>query len=339
MEDQSGQQQAAEPYQRKTAFIFLAAGGQKHGMWNHLKELGKNPVENALQSLEEEEAATLERVCTEGPEDQLHLANMTNPAIFCQSWATYELLAENGIRPHAVVGYSLGEYAALAAAGVCTFKAGLTFLNFTSEKYQNAFPGGKYFMTSVRNADPNLVREACLQATREGKPVYISNFHGPKSLIICGEREGIDLAWSQISCQHAETEKKVMRKDIPVYVPSHTPLVKDMEKNLFPFAQVLFENHPDHGLKLISTVNANYVSDLNQVRRNMERHLSSPVLWQDTVELMLQEGYNTFVELGPTYGLVNGVVNAAKAHDIHTVGYHTSDRKGFDALLKGFGKE
>ncbi len=316
---------------RKTAFIFLAAGGQNIGMGSFLKEYGKDPFNAARTLIDErmkncdfaESVEDLDKICKEGPENQLHLAHIANTAVCAQAMATYKLLKENDIKPDILAGYSLGEYAAVTAAGCISYETVLPFLYTTSRQYQERFPLGEYCMAAVLGARLQDVEEACSGLRSDGE-IYVSSNNGEGYYLVSGQTPSILALKSGFKA-------KVI--PINVYVPSHTPLVREFESFSSPMIDLIVENDPSQDITLVSTRSGEVLSNKYSIRSSLKTHLSSPVRWDLTVDKMLALGVDTFVELGPGYNLMDSVKRMARAVGKEVQTYTTSNKEGFEKVL------
>ena len=307
---------------RKIAFLFVPAGGQKSGMGEFLGEFGKNPFEKAGNIL----GINLEEICLKNPLDKLNLAQYTYAAIYAQSMATHDLLIERGIKPDVVVGYSLGEYTALCAAGVYGYEEGLNFLFNASEKYQNSFQKDKYGMALATGIGIKKLRNACRKVREEGNQVYISNYNAPGFYLISGEKAAFSKVKKELGGKRIRTAR--------ANTPSHCPLVKPAEKDIYPEILALMAEAKKPDTKLISTVTAEFADNIETIKNNLKVHLSSPVQWEKTVYTMLIFGINTFIEVGPTGGLYKTIIGLSKAFNKDVEVYTTTDSEGLEKALQ-----
>jgi len=307
---------------RKIAFFFVPEGGHKPGMGEFLGNFGKNPFEKAGNIL----GINLEEICIKNPLGKLNIAQYTYAAIYAQSMATHDLLIEHGIRPDVIAGYSLGEYAALCAAGVYGYEKGLNFLYKCSERYYNYFKEGKYGMALATGIGIKELKNACRKVREEGNEVYISNYNAPGFYLISGEKT----AFSKVKKELGGKGIRPAR----VSLPSHCPLVKPVEKNISSEILALMAEVKKPDTKLISTVTAEFADNIETIKNNLKVHLSSPVQWEKTVYAMLLFGINTFIEVGPTGGLYKTILGLSKAFNKDVEIYTTTDSEGLEKVLQ-----
>ncbi len=307
---------------RKIAFIFLPAGGQKPGMGTFLNEYGKEPFAVAGYFL----GIDLKTICIEKSAETLNGAPYANVALFAQSYSTFELLTERGIHPDVVTGYSVGEYAALCAAGVYNFGDGIKYLYENSITYQNAYPEGQYGMALAAGIELTELSRACVAVRKKGIPVHISNFNAPGYYLIAGEKRAFPLVKDELNGHEGLIVTRVN-------VPSHSPIVRKIERETHPAIDRFFSKAIEPTLPLISTVTGKFVSDLSDIRRNMRCHISSPVQWEKTAQTMFEYGINTFIELGPSTGLGKLIEKLANIANKNIEVYTTTDKACLEQTL------
>ncbi len=308
--------------QRKTAFIFLPAGGQKPGMGTFLNEYGKEPFAVAGHFL----GIDLKKICMESSAQSLNGAPNANVALYSQSYSTFELLVERGINPDVVVGYSVGEYAALCAAGVYGFDEGIKYLYGNSVKYQKAFSEGRYGMALAVGVDVTELSKACMAARKKGYKIYISNFNAPGYYLISGEKKAVPVVKDELGGH----EGIIMTR---VNVPSHSPIVRNIERETLPEIDAFFAKAKASQIPLISTVTGKFVNGLSDIKRNMQVHLSSPVQWEKAVKTMFEYGINTYIELGPSTGLYKLIAKMAKIQNKNIEVYTTTDKESLEEVF------
>ncbi len=312
--------------ERKIAFIFLPAGGQKPGMGSFLSEYGKEPFAIAGYFL----GIDLERICTKYSNVELNYAPYANAATFAQSYSTFELLREKGIHPDVLVGYSVGEYPALCAAGVFHYGKGINYLYENSIKYQKAFKETKYGMALSMGIDIFDLENACRVTRESGYDIFVSNYNAPGYYLIAGEKNG----FPRVQAELGGSEGIIMTR---VNVPSHTPLCRELELESIDVIDGFFAGAQEPKIPLVSTVTGEFVNGLTDIKSNMRVHLSSPVQWEKSVYTMLDSGINTFIELGPSTGLYKLVAKLSKAKNRNIEVYNTTDGKSFETVLNILG--
>lgn len=312
----------------KTVFVFPAAGGQKPGMGSFLSEYDHEPFHEASRHLQ----VDLVSLAKQGPLEELNLAYHTNPIVYAQSIETFLLLEEQGVNPDILCGYSLGEYAALCAAGAFRFTQGLDFLYQTSKSYQLAFSDDKYGMASVQTRDFEELEAACHAIrTEDHMQIYVSNMNLPPignsygRYLISGERRAF-----------LEVERRISGevRDAKVHVPSHSPLVEPIESALSHKLDDLIphEKHIDLDYPVFSTMACAYL-EKSHIKEKMRKHLSAPVNWIKVIDSLLEQGARTFVEVGPGYSLSKPILWMARNKGIEVAVYNTDKKEELDKVL------
>ena len=274
------------------AFVFPGQGAQTVGM-------GKSLVENSQAAKEVFEEASdalsldMIQMCFEGPEEVLRLTENTQPAILTVSFAAYRVFSDEvaDVTPSYLAGHSLGEYAALVAAGVFSFRDAVYAVKQRGKFMQEAVPVGEGAMAAVLGLSHDQVIEICAKAA-EGDVVDPANFNSPGQVVISGHKGAVDRA--------AELAKDAgAKKVIPLSVsaPFHSSLMKPagerLEKVLKGF-QI-----GEMTIPVIANVTAKPYDSVDEVIPMLVRQVSSPVYWEQTMGTMRDLGVERVIELGP----------------------------------------
>ncbi len=270
----------------KTAFIFPGQGSQYIGM-------GKDFYDRIAVSREmfelAGEAAGLDvaALCFED-NDRINITEYTQIAMIAMEVAVWKAVEERGFRPDVTAGLSLGEYGALAAAGVMGVREVFRIVRKRGLFMQEAVPSGGA-MTAVLGLDASQIEEVC--AATEGI-VSIANYNCPGQIVITGEEKAV-----------AEAAKKLAeagaKRCVPLKVsgPFHSEMLKGAGEKLG--AALAGTEIRDIQVPYLSNVTADYVTDKSQVKDLLVRQVSSSVRWQQSIEKMIADGVDTFVEIGP----------------------------------------
>ncbi|MGG4496819.1 ACP S-malonyltransferase [Brevibacillus reuszeri] len=277
----------------KIAFVFPGQGSQFVGMGQALSE--QSPA--ARQVFEEADAAlgfSLSQLCFEGPEEELKLTANTQPAILTASVAVLAALKEKqpNFTPAYVAGHSLGEYSALVAAGALSFADAVKTVRSRGQFMEEAVPAGQGAMAAVLNMDRAALHAVCEEVTASGHPVQLANLNSPGQIVISGSAEGVKLAGEQAKAAGA---KRVL--PLNVSGPFHSSLMQPAADKL---QAVLAEvSVKDAVIKVVANVTARPVTEAATIVESLIQQVSAPVLWEDSVQWMVEQGVTTFVEIGP----------------------------------------
>lgn len=272
------------------AFVFPGQGSQKVGMGRGLHDA----VAESRAVFEEADRALgfpLSRLCFEGPEDQLQLTANTQPAILTVSVAAARALAARGIRPEWVAGHSLGEYSALVTAGVLSLRDAVVAVRRRGQYMQEAVPVGEGAMAAILALDLAAIEQACREAA-QGQVVSPANINSPGQVVIAGQAAAVDRA-SEL-CKKAGAKRAIR---LPVSAPFHCALMMPAQERLARDLAALSFAEP--AVPLVNNVDATVVRSAAVARDGLVRQVSGTVRWQESVERLVREGVDTFVEVGP----------------------------------------
>ncbi|WP_040948618.1 ACP S-malonyltransferase [Gorillibacterium massiliense] len=274
----------------KIAFVFPGQGAQAVGM-------AKDAYESSTKSADifhRADAAVgfaLSELIFDGPDDELKITYNTQPALLTASIALLEAFREKGVQPDFVAGHSLGEYSALVAAGVLDFEDAVRTVRARGEYMEQAVPRGQGGMAAVLGADRQVLADFCVDLSSHVGLVELANINCPGQIVISGSREGIQAA--------VERGKEAgAKRVIPLEVsgPFHSSLMQPAAGRLRDNLSVL--PMATAQVPVIANVTAEPVTDSNDIRRLLEEQVYSPVLWEDTILRLIQEGVDTFIEIG-----------------------------------------
>jgi [acyl-carrier-protein] S-malonyltransferase len=273
-----------------TAIIFPGQGSQSPGMG---KELAENfPV--ARQVFEEADDAlgfSISRLCFEGPAEDLQLTENTQPAILTVSVAAFRAMSEAGIgAPAFVAGHSLGEYSALVAAGALKLSDAVRTVRARGRYMQAAVPVGTGAMAAVIGAELSAIQRVCEDAAH-GQVCSVANINSPNQIVIAGNTEAIDRA--------IELLKGIAKRAIKLNVsaPFHCALMKPAQEQLGPDLAKLIFREPV--APVVTNVDARATTAPDELRDALVRQVSAPVRWVESMQLLMQQGVDTFIEAGP----------------------------------------
>ncbi|KKO54470.1 ACP S-malonyltransferase [Paenibacillus sp. DMB20] len=298
----------------KIAFVFPGQGAQSVGMAKDVYESipsSRKVIDQADKIL----GFSLSSMMFEGPEQELKQTYNTQPALLTASVAYLEALREKGISPDYVAGHSLGEYSALVAADVMTPAEAVAVVRARGEFMEQAVPGGQGAMAAVLGADREALSGLCAGITSEGKPVELANINCPGQIVISGTAEGVAAASERV-------KEAGGKRAIPLEVsgPFHSSLMRSAAERLEVKLKEVKLAEPS--VPVVANVTARPASDSGQIRSLLVEQVYSPVLWQDSVEWMIGEGVDVFVEIGPgsvLTGLIKKIDKNVKLVNINSL--------------------
>lgn len=274
----------------KIGLLFPGQGAQYVGMGQDLAR--EYPaVRRVFAEADKALGFPLSEMCFNGPEDELTLTVNTQPAILATSLACWEVLKGYGIKPAAAAGLSLGEYSALVVAETFDFAEAVRLVRKRGEFMENAVPAGRGTMAAVLGLERGEVEEICRAASAKGV-VEPANYNCPGQIVIAGETEAVAEAGKLALARGA-------KKVIPLKVsgPFHSSLLMPAgEKLAGELARVRLS---DPELPVVANVTADYVRSKEEVKDLLVQQVSRPVLWEDSIQRMLADGIDTFIEVGP----------------------------------------
>jgi [acyl-carrier-protein] S-malonyltransferase len=274
----------------KVAFMFPGQASQYPGMGKELAD--KYPAARAV--FEEADKAlgfSVSRMCFEGTEDELKLTANTQPAILTVSVAAFRVLAEKGITADFVAGHSLGEYSALVAAGALKFADAVKLVRKRGMYMQEAVAAGQGAMAAILGLSPAVVQDACKRAA-EGEVCAPANLNSPEQTVISGNAGAVKRA-VEIASQSGAKRAVILPVSAPFHsalmMPAQEKLAKDLQATVFA----------DLELPLVTNVDADTIRTGEEAREALVRQVSMTVRWEESMRTLLDEGVNTFVEVGP----------------------------------------
>jgi [acyl-carrier-protein] S-malonyltransferase len=274
----------------KFAFVFPGQGSQAIGMLNGFADnaVVRDTVAEASDVLQFD----LAQLIAEGPKEALDLTTNTQPVMLTAAVATYRAwLAAGGKLPALVAGHSLGEYSALVAAGVISFRDALPLVRFRAQAMQEAVPVGQGGMAAILGLSDQDVRDVCAESA-QGEVVEAVNFNAPSQVVIAGHKGAV-----QRACDAAKAKGAKRAIILPVSAPFHSTLLRPASDRLQGYLAGVTFNAPS--LTLINNVDVAIETDPAAIKDALVRQAASAVRWVETVQRMAGEGVTQFIECGP----------------------------------------
>ena len=270
----------------KIAFIYPGQGAQVCGMGQEFyeqTEIGKQVFDLASDLL----GFSVPELCFT-PNDRLDITEYTQAAMVTTSIAMTKVLESKGVKPDVTAGLSLGEYCALYAAGVMSEADAITTVRQRGILMQSEVPVGQGAMAAVLAMDAAAI-EAVI-ADIDG--VQIANYNCPGQIVISGKKEAVETACEKL--KEAGAKRYIM---LNVSGPFHSQMLTGAGEKLGKVLEQVEVHTPV--VPYVANVTAAYVKDAAEVKSLLEKQVSSSVKWQQSVETMLADGVDTFIEIGP----------------------------------------
>lgn len=299
--------------------MFAGQGAQAVGMGKDLAE--QFPTAKALFDRANSVLGyDLANICFNGPEADLTKTENAQPGIYLVSWVTLELLKEKvpSLKFDATAGLSLGEFTALAAAGVISFEDGLKVVRQRGQFMQEACDSTQGGMAAVIGLEEGPTREACNEAG-----VSLANLNCPGQIVISGAADKINAA-----CELAKA--KGAKRAIPLTVAGayHSPLMASAQPKLQAALAQIPINRP--AVPVISNVTAQPHGEPAEVHQRLVDQVTSSVRWEESIRYLLAQGFTRFIELGPGTALTGFMKRIDKTAQVLNV----ADAASLDATVK-----
>jgi [acyl-carrier-protein] S-malonyltransferase len=274
------------------AFVFPGQGSQSVGMLNSIAQ--RPEVRTTLQEASDALGEDVAKLIAEGPAEALSLTTNTQPVMLTAAVAFYRAwLAAGGATPKVMAGHSLGEYSALVAAGVISFKDAVPLVRFRAEAMQTAVPVGTGGMAAILGLDDATVIKVCAEASAaSGGVVEAVNFNAPGQVVIAGASDAVSKA-----CELLKAAGAKRALPLPVSAPFHSSLLQPASEKLKGYLANIEFKAPT--IAVINNVDVEILNDPVAIKDALVRQAAKPVRWQETIQAMAAQGITQVVECGP----------------------------------------
>lgn len=292
----------------KLAFLFSGQGAQYVGMGKQIAEEFKASDE-VFNQASEALGFDVKKMIFESDDDTLKITENTQPAIVTTSIACLQPLLEKGVKPDVVAGLSLGEYSAHVAAGTMSFGDAVALVRKRGKFMQEAVPVGEGAMAAILGLENDKVVECCRQAEANGI-VSPANFNCPGQVVVAGEVKAVERV---VELAKEAGAKRAMM--LPVSAPFHCSMLKPAGEKLAEELDKIMLS--DMKIPVVTNVTAEYILDKSVVKELLIRQVSNSVHFEESIRKMIDDGVDTFVEIGPGKTLIGFVKKINK--DVKTL--------------------
>ena len=275
----------------KNGWLFPGQASQKVGMGKDLfdkTELGKKYYTIANDILD----IDIQSISFNGPEELLNITKYTQPAIFIVSTIIGQIMIENGYSTNGVAGHSLGEYSALAVSGAYNFESGLELVKLRSESMYNAGKTNPGTMAAIVGLSAREVENLCTKNNTSDNLVVAANYNTENQIVVSGHIESVEAL-----IRTAKNNGAKMAVPLNVSGAFHSPLMTPAREELA--AKLDSIDISDISIPLYTNVDAKPITKGRDIKDSLIRQLENPVLWYNSIEKMIRDGFNSFLEVGP----------------------------------------
>jgi len=298
----------------KNGWLFPGQASQKVGMGKDLfekTEIGKKYYTIANDILD----IDIQSISFNGPEELLNKTKYTQPAIFIVSTIIGQIMIENGYSTNGVAGHSLGEYSALAVSGAYNFESGLELVKLRSESMYNAGKTNPGTMAAIVGLSAREVENLCTKNTSDNL-VVAANYNTENQIVVSGHIESVEAL-----IRTAKNNGAKMAVPLNVSGAFHSPLMTPAREELSDKLDSI--DISDISIPLYTNVDAKPITKGRDIKDSLIRQLENPVLWYNSIEKMIRDGFTSFLEVGP--GKVLQALNRKINNTIPTQGIQSHE--------------
>jgi len=268
-------------------YIFPGQGSQFTGMCQDLY-LKYDELKPIFKTSEKILGFDISKIMFEGSKEELTQTKVTQPAIFIHSMAIIKILGES-FKPNLVAGHSLGEFSALVASGALNFEDGLKLVSIRAKAMQKSCEKTNGTMAAILGLENKIIEDICQETNGI---VVAANYNCPGQVVISGEVDAVKNACEKLSSAGA-------RRALVLNVGGafHSELMIDAKKELSSAINQTVFNQPS--CPIYQNVNGRPELSVEKIKENLIAQLTSPVKWTQSVNKMIQDGCNNFIEIGP----------------------------------------
>ena len=268
-------------------YIFPGQGSQFTGMCQDLY-MKYDELKPLFKTSEKILGFDISKIMFEGSKEELTQTKVTQPAIFIHSMAIIKILGES-FKPNLVAGHSLGEFSALVASGALNFEDGLKLVSIRAKAMQKSCEKTNGTMAAILGLENKIIEDICQETNGI---VVAANYNCPGQVVISGEVDAVKNA-----CEKLSTAGARRALVLPVGGAFHSELMIDAKKELSSAINQTVFNQPS--CPIYQNVNGHPELSVKKIKENLIAQLTSPVKWTQSVNKMIQDGCNNFIEIGP----------------------------------------
>ena len=299
----------------KIGFLFPGQGSQAVGMGKDIYDK-YDEAKKVYDRVKELTNVDIAKISFEGPEDVLNQTKYTQLAILTMSLAIVEILKKENIKAEISAGLSLGEYSALIYSGILDFDEGVKLVQKRGEYMQNLVPEGNWQMAAVLGLDDETVENTCKKVTNGF--VVPANFNCNGQVVISGEEEAVKKV-AELMSEAGARKVRVLKTSGPFHttklIEASKALSKELENTKFNKSN----------LKVVKNIDGTEYTENDNIKEILAKHIISPVRFSKSINTMLQENVDTFIEVGPGKTLSGFVKKAETTNPINILNINNVD--------------